>query len=156
VPLLERVRFLAIFGNNLDEFFMVRVAGRIRRMAAGLPVDSASGIAPDQLLANTLKLAGELASRHAACFSDSVKATHILGRAVPSPPGPSSRMPRAPSGSWWMSQSRPCRPPSTNPSTAVQVLDHLEKVLQLLGSTPLRGRLTFSDRDGMLRLVMAG
>jgi polyphosphate kinase len=73
VPLLERVRFLAIFASNLDEFFMVRVAGRIRRTAAGLPVDSASGIAPEQLLANTLKLAGELARRHAACFSDSVR-----------------------------------------------------------------------------------
>ena len=72
VPLLERVRFLAIFAGNLDEFFMVRVAGRIRRMAAGLPVESASGIPPEQLLANTLRMAGELASRHAACFSESV------------------------------------------------------------------------------------
>jgi len=41
IPLLERVRFVAIFASNLDEFFMVRVAGRIRRMAAGLPVESA-------------------------------------------------------------------------------------------------------------------
>src|SRR5579862_7846137 len=41
VPLLERVRFLAIFASNLDEFFMVRVAGLMRRMAAGFPVENA-------------------------------------------------------------------------------------------------------------------
>jgi len=72
IPLLERVRFLAIFASNLDEFFMVRVAGRVRRMAAGLPVESASGLPPGQVLENTLQTARELASRHAACFSDSV------------------------------------------------------------------------------------
>jgi len=72
IPLLERVRFLAIFATNLDEFFMVRVAGRVRRMAAGLPVDSASGMPPEELLENTLEMAGELAARHAACFGDSV------------------------------------------------------------------------------------
>ena len=54
IPLLERVRFLAIFASNLDEFFMVRVAGLIRRMAAGFPVQSAVGQTPDQLLKNTL------------------------------------------------------------------------------------------------------
>jgi len=73
VPLLERTRFLGIFANNLDEFFMVRVAGRVRRMAAGLPVESASGIPPERVLDNVLKTVGELTQRHAACFSDSVR-----------------------------------------------------------------------------------
>ncbi len=72
IPLLERVRFLAIFASNLDEFFMVRVAGRLRRMSAGLPVERASGRQPAEILENTLRTAGELATRHAECFSESV------------------------------------------------------------------------------------
>ncbi|HEX6932537.1 MAG TPA: RNA degradosome polyphosphate kinase [Streptosporangiaceae bacterium] len=70
VPLLERVRFESIFASALDEFFMVRVAGRIRRMATGLPVESVSGKAPDQILENTLGMARDLAARHARCFTD--------------------------------------------------------------------------------------
>lgn len=70
LPLLERVRFESIFASALDEFFMVRVAGRIRRMATGLPVESASGRSPDQILQNTLNMARELSARHARCFSD--------------------------------------------------------------------------------------
>jgi polyphosphate kinase len=70
VPLLERVRFESIFASALDEFFMVRVAGRIRRMATGLPVESVTGKAPDQILENTLQMARDLAARHARCFSD--------------------------------------------------------------------------------------
>ena len=69
VPLLERVRFESIFASALDEFFMVRVAGRIRRMATGLPVDNATGKPPDQILENTLDMARELAARHARCYS---------------------------------------------------------------------------------------
>src|ERR1700733_9498678 len=72
-PLLERVRFLAIFASNLDEFFMVRVAGLMRRMAAGLPVYIPSGYTPDELLKNTLVKSGELATRHAAAFADLIK-----------------------------------------------------------------------------------
>jgi polyphosphate kinase len=70
LPLLERVRFMAIFASNLDEFFMVRVAGRIRRMAAGLPVEQASGQTPGQILENTLDTARELQGRHAEYFRD--------------------------------------------------------------------------------------
>jgi polyphosphate kinase len=70
VPLLERVRFESIFASALDEFFMVRVAGRIRRMATGLPVESVTGKAPDQILENTLDMARELADRHAHCFAE--------------------------------------------------------------------------------------
>ncbi|HEY3880487.1 MAG TPA: RNA degradosome polyphosphate kinase [Trebonia sp.] len=73
VPLLERVRFLAIFASNLDEFFMVRIAGLMRRMAAGLPVYIPSGYTPDELLHNTLVSSGELASRHAQVFAELIK-----------------------------------------------------------------------------------
>jgi polyphosphate kinase len=70
VPLLERCRFGAIFASALDEFFGVRIAGRIRRMATGLPVEAASGLAPGQILENALELARGLSARHARCFSD--------------------------------------------------------------------------------------
>ncbi len=73
LPLLERVRFVSIFASNLDEFFMVRVAGRVRRMAAGLPVEQASGRVPSQIYLNTLETARELTARHAKCFSESVQ-----------------------------------------------------------------------------------
>jgi polyphosphate kinase len=73
LPLLERVRFLSIFASNLDEFFMVRVAGRMRRMATGLPVEGVTGLPPEQVLANTLATARELSIRHAECFNRSVQ-----------------------------------------------------------------------------------
>ena len=72
VPLLERVRFLAIFANSLDEFFMVRVAGLVRRMVAGFPVEGTGVRLPRQVLGNTLELAGELTVRHARAFSERI------------------------------------------------------------------------------------
>ena len=72
IPLLERVRFLAIFATNLDEFFMVRVAGLVRRMVAGFPVEGAGVRLPGQVLGNTLELAGELTVRHARVFSERI------------------------------------------------------------------------------------
>jgi len=72
VPLLERVRFLAIFATNLDEFFMVRVAGLVRRMVAGFPVEGTGVQLPRQVLENTLELAGKLTVRHARAFSERI------------------------------------------------------------------------------------
>ena len=49
-PLLERVKFCAIFSSNLDEFFMVRIAGVLDQLAAGLGVRSPDGRTPQQAL----------------------------------------------------------------------------------------------------------
>jgi polyphosphate kinase len=51
IPLLERVKFCAIFSSILDEFFMVRVAGLIEQEQSGLAVRSADGLTPTQALA---------------------------------------------------------------------------------------------------------
>ena len=72
IPLLERVRFLAIFATNLDEFFMVRVAGLLRRMVAGFPVEGTGVRLPGEVLDNTLELAGKLTVRHARAFSERI------------------------------------------------------------------------------------
>ena len=70
VPLLERVRFTSIFASGMDEFFGVRIAGRIRRMATGLPVENATGLPAEQILENALDFARNLSQRSARCFSD--------------------------------------------------------------------------------------
>jgi polyphosphate kinase len=69
-PLLERVRFAAIFTSNLDEFFMVRVAGLKRRIAAGLAVRAASGMMPREVLEAIWSKSEELSSRHARLFTE--------------------------------------------------------------------------------------
>ena len=73
IPLLERVRFLAIFASNLDEFFMVRVASLMRRMVAGFPVAGAGSQMAVQVLKNTLTQASELTTRHAAVFTELIR-----------------------------------------------------------------------------------
>ncbi|HEX3826219.1 MAG TPA: RNA degradosome polyphosphate kinase [Sporichthyaceae bacterium] len=69
-PLLERVRFLAIFASNLDEFYMVRVAGLRRRIAAGVAVTSASGHQPREIVEQIWGRTAAYAQRAARCFRD--------------------------------------------------------------------------------------
>ncbi|TPG14102.1 RNA degradosome polyphosphate kinase [Pedococcus bigeumensis] len=73
VPLLERARFLAIFTSNLDEFFMVRVAGLKRRIATGLAVRSASGLEPREVLEQISLVAHELQAMQAVVYKDRVQ-----------------------------------------------------------------------------------
>ena len=72
-PLLERTKFLAIFATNLDEFFMVRVAGLIRRMETGLGVRSADGLSTRRQLELIRAKGRELAQEHARVFLDQVQ-----------------------------------------------------------------------------------
>ncbi len=68
VPLLERVRFLAIVSSNLDEFFMVRIAGLKRRIAAGVAMPSASGLSPRDVLSRSLAASQQLMEEQAYAY----------------------------------------------------------------------------------------
>ena len=73
LPLLERTKFLAIFASNLDEFFMVRVAGLKRRIATGIAVRSASGYTPREVLESIWARAYELQLRQADIFRHEIR-----------------------------------------------------------------------------------
>jgi polyphosphate kinase len=72
VPLLERAKFLAIFASNLDEFYMVRVAGLKRRLQTGLPALGADGLTPREQLRLIAARTAELVSRQATVFTTDV------------------------------------------------------------------------------------
>ena len=73
LPVIERASFAAIFANNLDEFFMVRVAGLKRRIDTGIAVTAASGLSPRQQLRAISEQAHRLQDEHAHYMID-----HIL------------------------------------------------------------------------------
>ena len=73
LPLLERAWFLSIFSSNLDEFYMVRVAGLMRRIKAGITPVRASGLDAHQVLAQVTTRAKELTARQAALFQEDIR-----------------------------------------------------------------------------------
>ena len=68
IPLLERIRFLAIFTSNLDEFFMVRVASLKRKIEAGVGNVNSAGYVPREQMKVLLKRTHELVERQSKCF----------------------------------------------------------------------------------------
>ena len=73
VPLLERAKFLAIFGSNLDEFFMVRIAGVHDQIEAGVDARRPDGLTPVETLARVTVRGRALMTRHAGIYESAVK-----------------------------------------------------------------------------------
>ncbi len=72
IPLLERVKFLAIFANNLDEFFMIRVSGLREQVAAGVIETPADGLMPAQQLAAIRKRLLPMLETQYRCLHDEI------------------------------------------------------------------------------------
>jgi len=70
VPLLERFKFLAIVGSNMDEFFMKRIGGLKLWVRLGLETPSPDGLTPKQQLAKCRPLIHEIVARQEACFKE--------------------------------------------------------------------------------------
>ncbi|HEX4106690.1 MAG TPA: polyphosphate kinase 1 [Solirubrobacteraceae bacterium] len=73
VPLLERVKFCAIYGSNLDEYFMVRVAGLHDQIEAGVDARSEDGLSPRQTIAGVHERVLELSNRLTRCWEGELR-----------------------------------------------------------------------------------
>jgi len=81
-PLLERVRFLSISDSNLDEFYMVRVAGLQELAESGITVKSDDGLTSEQQLTAIAKMADQLVHRQQQCWSDLQKRLRAEGISI--------------------------------------------------------------------------
>ena len=72
-PLLERVKFLAIYAANLDEFFMVRVAGLHDQVEAGIDARGPDGLSPDETIERIAERTSELGRRHSLHWEEHVR-----------------------------------------------------------------------------------
>src|SRR4029453_89659 len=72
MPLLERAKFLAIFAQNLDEYFQVRVSGLQEQFDAGIRTRAPDGLDPGEQLRAMRAYADELCARHAAAFTKEI------------------------------------------------------------------------------------
>ncbi|HEX5979946.1 MAG TPA: polyphosphate kinase 1 [Thermoleophilaceae bacterium] len=72
-PLLERVKFLAIYANNLDEFVMVRVAGLHDQVDAGIDARGPDGLSPGETIERIAERTRELGRRHSRRWEDQVR-----------------------------------------------------------------------------------
>lgn len=73
LPLLERLWFSSIFSSNLDEFYMVRVAGLQRRIKTGIAKTGASGLTPREVLSFVAKRTSELFARQSQGFTEHLR-----------------------------------------------------------------------------------
>jgi len=72
-PLLERVKFLAIFTNNMDEFFMKRVGGLKQQIDAGVSELTADGRTPTQQWTEALKMAAPMLRDQIECYKNDIR-----------------------------------------------------------------------------------
>jgi hypothetical protein len=121
-PLLERAKFLAIFASNLDEFFMIRVAGLHDRREAELATNGPDGAPALEELAKVRVVVGELSERAQSLFGalageSSSSSSRAFGSSA-TPRSAKSTKPRACSDSRASSRSRSCHSRSSSIATA--------------------------------------
>jgi polyphosphate kinase len=73
VPLLERVKFCAIHSSNLDEFYMVRVAGLQDQVEAGVETPLQDGRTPQETIVEIRRLVGEQTARQTRCVEEQLR-----------------------------------------------------------------------------------
>src|SRR6056297_58341 len=72
LPLLERLKFLSIVSSNLDEFFMIRVAGLTQQRQAGVRKRDASGMTPNQQLQAISERTHEMVRVQSSAITDAL------------------------------------------------------------------------------------